>query len=350
MPIYCLHKIPLIALALKNLPLKTFCLVLLILLNACSEDKPDPVKNSDQATVSSLVKTGDQVVKFDLEFPVVYVEELDQTQEFYKEQHETSFSFVPKKNWFSYTAGKDGILTKILFFGKPNFQPSDHYGSSMHGFIREGNPDSGAKFGEWDLSRDDIVNQLAAQGMDNRQAGWITIRMRGKIPQIMGKTYYFVCEKIVGGKPWFGAFAFGEGNPYQAGKFWLHPEHDLVFRTYVGKTPDQVTQEQKNKEIVEKLGIEKSELPENPADLPTPLPVSQTTNNVIVQQVDPIPDTIPPSEQTIITQEVPAVNEENLPDNQVEKLNFIQIPPNEDEDQNKSKEEGSLFNRLFKRK
>ena len=216
--------------------------------------------------------------------------------------------------------------------------------------IREGNPDSGAKFGEWDLSRDDIVNQLAAQGLDNRQAGWITIRMRGKIPQIMGKTYYFVCEKIVGGKPWFGAFAFGEGNPYQAGKFWLHPEHDLVFRTYVGKTPDQVTQEQKNKEIVEKLGIEKSELPENPADLPTPLPVSQTTNNVIVQQVDPIPDTIPPSEQTIITQEVPAVNEENLPDNQVEKLNFIQIPPNEDEDQNKSKEKGSLFNRLFKRK
>ncbi|MEJ6621493.1 MAG: hypothetical protein QNL93_06075, partial [Opitutae bacterium] len=93
---------------MKNLPLKTFCLVLLILLNACSEDKPDPVKNSDQATVSSLVKTGDQVVKSDLEFPVVYVEELDQTQEFYKEQHETSFSFVPKKNWFSYTAGKDG--------------------------------------------------------------------------------------------------------------------------------------------------------------------------------------------------------------------------------------------------
>ena len=350
MPIYCFHKNPLIALALKNLPLKTFCLVLLILLNACSEDKPDPVKNSDQATVSSQVKTGDQGVKSDLEFPVVYVEELDQTQEFYKEQHETSFSFVPKKNWFSYTAAKDGILTKILLFGKPNFQPSDHYGDSMHGFIREGNPDSGAKFGEWDLSRDDIVNQLAAQGLDNRQAGWITIRMRGKIPQIMGKTYYFVCEKIVGGKPWFGAFAFGEGNPYQAGKFWLHPEHDLVFRTYVGKTPDQVTQEQKNKEIVEKLGIEKSELPENPADLPTPLPVSQTTNNVIVQQVDPIPDTIPPSEQTVIAEDVPIVTEEILPVNKVEDLNFIQIPSNVEEDQNKSKEKGSLFNRLFKRK
>ena len=32
-----------------------------------------------------------------LDFPDVYIEELDQSQEFYKEQHETSFSFVPKK-------------------------------------------------------------------------------------------------------------------------------------------------------------------------------------------------------------------------------------------------------------
>ena len=44
----------------------------------------------------------------------MYVEELDQSQEFYKEQHETSFSFVREKNWFSYTPEKKGILTKIL--------------------------------------------------------------------------------------------------------------------------------------------------------------------------------------------------------------------------------------------
>ncbi len=50
----------------------------------------------------------------------------------------------------------------------------------MHGFIREGNPDTGPKFGEWDLSRDDIVNQLSAQGLSDREAGWITIRMRGE--------------------------------------------------------------------------------------------------------------------------------------------------------------------------
>ena len=63
----------------------------------------------------------------------------------------------------------------------------------MHGFISEGNPDTGPKLGEWDLSRDDIVNQLAAQGLNIREAGWITIRMQGEIPQIAGKlTFWFV--------------------------------------------------------------------------------------------------------------------------------------------------------------
>ena len=69
----------------------------------------------------------------------------------------------------------------------------------MHGFFREGNPDNGPKYGEWELSRDDIVNQIAAQNLAPREAGWITIRMRGEIPQIAGKTYFLVCEKITGG-------------------------------------------------------------------------------------------------------------------------------------------------------
>ena len=81
------------------------------------------------------------------------------------------------------------------------------------------------------------------------------------------------------------------------------------------------------------------------------MPVSQTTNNVIVQQVDPIPNAISPSEQIVIAEDVPTVSEEVfLDNNQVEELNFIQIPSNVEEDQNKSKEKGSLFNRLFKRK
>lgn len=351
MSFYCLHIDSLIALALKKLSLQTFYLVLFVALNGCSEETPvsteNPTKQSELPQANSQI----QIVKSDLEFPDVYVEELDQTQEFYKEQHETSFSFVPKKNWFSYTAQKNGILTKILLFGKPNFQPSDHYGKSMHGFIREGNPDSGAKFGEWDLSRDDIVNQNAAQGLNERDAGWITIRMRGKIPQTIGKTYFFVCEKIIGNKPWFGAFAFGEGNPYKSGKFWLHPEHDLVFRTYVGKTPEQVTKEQNKKQVIEELGISKDSLPKNPSDLPTPLPTSQTNNNVVVQQLDPVSNTIPPTDQTLVPLEVPDNINGTLPKNGgVEELNFIQIPSVREEEQNNSQDKGSLFNRLFKRK
>ena len=66
----------------------------------------------------------------------------------------------------SYTAGKDGILTKILLFGKPNYTISEHYGSSMSGFIRADNPDTGPKFGEWSITREEIVNQLALAGTD----------------------------------------------------------------------------------------------------------------------------------------------------------------------------------------
>ena len=344
-----MHKHSLIVLVLKNLPLLTCCLALVVFLIGCSEDTPEPTKDSPKPLVTKQEKA-DISIQSDFEFPDVYVEELDQTQEFYKEQHETSFSFVTKKNWFSYTASKDGILTKVLFFGKPNFQPSDHYGDSMHGFIREGNPDTGAKFGEWDLSRDDIVNQLSAQGINDREAGWITIRMKGKIPQIAGKTYFFVCDNITGGKPWFGAFAFGEGNPYKEGKFWLHPDHDLVFRTYVGKTPEQVTKEQKNNEITKALGVEENEVPINPNDLPTPFPISQTTNNVVIQQVDPVQEALPAIEPTNEPKNIPVDEQVATPAIQTEQLNLIQIPSADDNDQNKSEEKRSLFNRLFKKK
>ena len=122
---------------------------------------------------------------------------------FFKEQHETSFSHVPNKNWMSFTAGKDGILTKILLFGKANYLISEHYGSAMRGFVRESNPNTGTVFGEWELSRDEIVNQLAAQGLAENEPGWITIRMRGEIPQEAGKTYFLVCKEIDDERPWF---------------------------------------------------------------------------------------------------------------------------------------------------
>ena len=69
---------------------------------------------------------------------------------------------------------------------------SEHYGSAMRGFVRTNNPDKGQKLGEWELSRDEIVNQLASQGLEETQAGWITIRMRGEIPPAKGTTYFLV--------------------------------------------------------------------------------------------------------------------------------------------------------------
>ena len=222
----------------------THCLLLAFGTFSCS-DNSNPVE--EVVILPPAVENNqEQESKVDdnFEFPIVYVEELDQMQEYFKEQHETSFSHVPNKNWMSFTAGKDGILTKILLFGKPNYLISEHYGKQMSGFVRSGNPNTGAKFGSWTLQRDDIVNQLYNQGLDETEAGWITIRMKGKIPQEAGKTYFFVCEKISDDRPWLGAFAFGEGNPYLSGRHWLHDEHDLVFRTYVGKTKDQIKREQ----------------------------------------------------------------------------------------------------------
>jgi len=250
------------------------CLILSVLLvSNCSDDKPEttevpalpPAVEKKQASPTPAVKT-----------PLVYIEELDQYQEYFKEQHETSFSHVKKKNWTSYTAGKDGILTKILLFGKPNYTISEHYGSSMSGFVRADNPDNGPKLGEWSLTREEIVNQLAVQGLTEIDAGWITLQMRGEIPQQKGRMYFIVCDQIGNKRPWFGAFAFAEGNPYKQGRFWLHPDHDLVFRTYVGKTADQLDKEQRGEPLFD--SDELSLVPSN--DLPaSPKPMLEMTRN-----------------------------------------------------------------------
>ena len=160
-----------------------------------------------------------------------------------------------------------------------------------------------------------------------------------------------VCEKITGGKPWFGAFAFGEGNPYLPGKFWLHPDHDLVFRTYVGKTPQQVAKEQRNEEISKELGLINDSIPQNPSDLPTPLPISQSrSNNLISQNVEEEEEPQIESKKTPFVP-TPTIEKNIEPSGeQVEELNLIQIPINKVDEQNNSSEKKSLFNRLFKKK
>jgi hypothetical protein len=167
--------------------------------------------------------------------PIVYVEELDQFQEYFKEQHNTSFSYTRNKNYCSFTAGKAGMPMRIALYGKPHFATSDFYGSSMSGVLREGNPERGRKIATWSLSRDDVVSELATQGLSEVDYGWIDVKFQEPTaPLEIGKKYFVVCERIADGKHFFGAFSFGEGNPYAGGRHWLHPEHDLVFRSYVG--------------------------------------------------------------------------------------------------------------------
>ena len=102
---------------------------------SCSDETPRPPAK-EKPIIPQEEKSPEKAQEAKLpEYPIIYIEELDQSQEFFKEQHETSFSHVSRKNWMSFTAGKNGLLTKILLYGKPNYAVSEHYGLSMNGFI-----------------------------------------------------------------------------------------------------------------------------------------------------------------------------------------------------------------------
>lgn len=337
--------------ALKNLFTQLFALTVLSGLISCSETPPEKPPSTPEAINPQEAPKVSQKDP-DLTAPLVQVEELDQYQEYYKEQHTTSFSHVRNKNWFSFRAGKDGILTKILLYGKPTVRITAYYGNSMSGFIREGNPSTGPKYGAWKLSRDDILNQLAAQSLTENDSGWITIHMLGQIPQQTGKTYFLVCDKIPE-KSWFGDFAFGEGNPYPHGRIWFNPDHDLVFRTYVGKTLTELEQSQGQPNpnrpgpqansapapipvpvqalpLQENLTpVEPEVLPEKP-NVPTPAPER-------FQPPPRVPPQLPPA--NLQTPELETPKKPTVPSS---------TPPQTQADPNGTKK-NSLFNRLFKK-
>ena len=322
----------------------SICLALtLSILFSCSDESAETEKQPTNPP-SSPELSKPPVVSNDpeLEFPLVYVEELDQIQEFFKEQHETSFSHLPNKNWMSYTAGKDGVLTKILLFGRPNYMVSEHYGSAMSGFVRAGNPNTGAKYGSWELSRDDIVNQLSGQGLEERESGWITIRLRGEIPQEAGKTYFLVCDRIADGRPWFGAFAFGDGNPYLPGRHWLHPGHDLVFRTYVGKTAEQIEREQKTMND-ESPPVEDKAIATSPIlQPPPPKPLGQPA--ILVESESPDSS----SEKTATENPPPFIQSNPEKTENSESIEIIDLST--EGNSTEEKKQKSLFDRLFKNK
>jgi hypothetical protein len=314
---------------LKNLPSYIFYVSILIL-SGCGDDSVSEktVPNED-TTDSKDLSSSDELISTttpNLEFPKVRVEELDHSQEFFKEQHTTSFSYVPRKNWTSFTASKSGILTKVLLYGKANLLDSPHYGLSMSGFVRAGNPDSGPKYGSWILTREDIVSQLASQGLGEREAGWLTIRMLGQIPQKVGTRYFLVCDKITENKAWFGEFAFAEANPYEFGSHWLNKDHDLVMRTYVGKTDEQIKalQVEPTKNVVPK------------SDESLPSPVSQNPSRTIIAPPTITPQ--PPAKPEVTVPTPPVV---------IEKVDSNDTLVEVKEDNRTQKK--SLFDRLFKK-
>ena len=283
----------------------------------------------EDTTDSKDLSISDEVISTttpNLEFPKVRVEELDHSQEFFKEQHTTSFSYVPRKNWTSFTASKNGILTKVLLYGKANLLDSPHYGLSMSGFVRAGNPDSGPKYGRWILTREDIVSQLASQGLGEREAGWLTIRMLGQIPQKVGTRYFLVCDKITENKAWFGEFAFAEANPYEFGSHWLNKDHDLVMRTYVGKTDEQI----------KALQVEPTNNVVPKSDESLPSPVSQNPSRTIIAPPTITPQ--PPAQPQLTVPTPPVV---------IEKVDSNDTLSEVKEDNRTQKK--SLFDRLFKK-
>ena len=346
---------------MKNPFEQTLITIALCGMVACSDPQPIEQTNSSEEP-NRKEETTPAPKESELTIPIVLIEELDQYQEFYKEQHTTSLSHAHNKNWFSFRAGKDGILTKILLYGKPTVRITAYYGNSMSGFIREGNPTTGPKYGAWELSRDDILNQLAAQSLTEDDSGWITINMRGQIPQEIGKTYFLVCDKILE-KSWFGDFAFGEGNPYPHGRIWFNPDHDLVFRTYVGQLHSNLkqTQYQPNRS--------QPSLQANSAPLPIPVPVQPLTPEEKPIPTQPeifeerpldtesIPLTPSPTKETnqVPSAISPELTRENLTPIKQDAKEFKENPlpepilPQTQADQNGS-QKNSLFNRLFKKK
>jgi len=326
-----LHKQDYFLPKLKNFPFHFLSLSLLILWGCGGDSLPEKsssVQDSNGSrNVSVINEVGSTTISV-LDYPKVRVEELDHSQEFFKEQHTTSFSYVPRKNWTSFTASKNGILTKVLLYGKANLLDSPHYGLSMSGFVRAGNPDSGPKYGSWILTRDDIVSQLATQGLGEREAGWLTIRMQGEIPQKVGTRYFMVCDKITENKAWFGEFAFAEANPYEFGSHWLNKDHDLVMRTYVGKTDEQIKALQ--------VAPINNEVPTPDKSLPSP--VSQNPTRTIIAPPTITPQ--PPANSEVSEPITPGVIEtvdsnESLPETEVKEDNRTQ--------------KKSMFDRLFKK-
>ncbi|MFP6899310.1 MAG: hypothetical protein VCA36_00110, partial [Opitutales bacterium] len=158
------------------------------------------------------------------------------------------------------------------------------------------------KLGTWSLSRDEVVAQLAGQGLKSSQYGWISVKISEdqRIPQIPGETYLIQSTKISGGSPWFGSFRVGSGNKYPDGAWWhakftQTKQPDLVFRTYVAKTVAQSTQERaiRLEQVERHLREEKNGIKKGGITRPAPSPQPPITDPVPPVPIAPPGEVVP---------------------------------------------------------
>lgn len=289
----------------------------------CGEDPVEP--NSGQVSpkvspkpVGRLVESNNSSVKPTL--PPIVVKDLDQAQEIYELQGNTSFR-TGDRGWQSYKASKSGYLTRFSLYGCAHNKAARNksqitYGDVIWGEIRLARTNE--KLGTWTLSRDQIVAQLKLRGWKWTDYDWIDVKISEdqRIPQVAGETYLIQSVKISDNRPFFGSFRFAESNPYPDGAWWhkpptsSSPDYDLVFRTYVGKTAEQVTEERARRleKVEQRLQPNKRSV-----DIkPVPTPVTPTIPDAVPKPEPPAPVNPPPVVAPVPEPEVP-VSPPNTP-------------------------------------
>ena len=179
----------------------------------------------------------------------------------------------------------------------------------MSGFISEVKPQHRSEIRSMATKQRRYFGPIGCPKPD-RKRQWLDYHTNARRnSQEIGKTYFLVCEKIEE-KSWFGDFAFGEGNPYPHGRIWFNLDHDLVFRTYVGRTLPN-GDDTKNLPKTETTGSQQTHAAPTPIPVPVqpflpkkgpypknnlnPLPKNQSSQTTFLMNQHPLPAPVPPN-------------------------------------------------------
>jgi hypothetical protein len=307
-----------------NIFFQLIALILVVFLSVgCGEDPVEPdtgsvIKEIVPDPIDQSGDSNDSFAKPTLS-PIV-VENLDQAQEIYEKQENTSFK-TGDRGWQRYKASRSGYLTRFSLYGCAHSKGARNksqiiYGDVIWGEIRLERTNE--TLGTWSLSRDQVVAQLKSRGLEETDYDWIHVKISDdqRISQVAGETYLIQSVKISDNRPFFGSFRFGVNDPYPDGAWWhCNPkptaayDKDLVFMTWVGKTAKQVTEERalRLEEVEQRLQPPKRSVDIEPVPssvvpvIPEPAPAPVTPPAVVAPIPEPElpdpdspPDSLPP--------------------------------------------------------